>query len=321
MSSGGDPSAGSRHGRHRRGWVNSAWTPAMRPTEAGRLPTHARVAWATPPAAGDTSPEPHRREPAYEDPETPRGLRKFDLGIVPASVTPPRSWRRAAWFAVGTSAVVLCGLAVAAARLVGAPSGDTIDALPTFPTQELGPLLVDDTTPAAPSVHTRTGSLSPSAHPDTARRTDDAAPPAPAHPGGPGAPGGDPTDPTDPTGTSTEPTPPRRTTISSEPVAPSSPETMGDRTERYFTLVTEDPRAAHQMCAGSMANAGPEGIEQRYAGVHHVEVQQITIDGDQATTTSTVRIVYENGTETIERRQLTFTWGGDPKISDDSAAG
>ncbi len=51
----------------------------------------------------------------YALPEAPAtGLRKFDLGNVPASVTPPRSWRRAAWFAVGTSAAVVLGLTVAA---------------------------------------------------------------------------------------------------------------------------------------------------------------------------------------------------------------
>lgn len=42
------------------------------------------------------------------------GLRAFDLGTVPASVTPPRSSRRAAWFAVVTSAVVLGGMSIVA---------------------------------------------------------------------------------------------------------------------------------------------------------------------------------------------------------------
>src|SRR5262245_59548443 len=56
----------------------------------------------------------------YAVPETPAtGLRTFDLGNVPASVTPPRSWRRAAWFAVGTSAAVVLGLIVVAVGPVG----------------------------------------------------------------------------------------------------------------------------------------------------------------------------------------------------------
>src|SRR5690606_6984515 len=68
------------------------------------------------------SPEKPRRTkitltPATEESEDVRvylappvdGLSKFDLGNVPASVTPPRSWRKAAWFATMSS----CGVAVA----------------------------------------------------------------------------------------------------------------------------------------------------------------------------------------------------------------
>jgi hypothetical protein len=95
---------------------------------------------------------------------------------------------------------------------------------------------------------------------------------------------------------------------------------MGDRTVEYFALVTEDPQAAHEMCAGGLASAGPEGIEARYAGVDHVQVQDMTIDRNHATTTSTVKVLHEDGTETVEQRQLRFTWGGDPKISGDTSA-
>jgi len=98
---------------------------------------------------------------------------------------------------------------------------------------------------------------------------------------------------------------------------PTDPQAMGDRTEQYFELVTTDPAAAHEMTTGGMAREGQEGIEARYGNVRRVEVQDITIDRDQAITTSTVKIVREDGTTTIEHRQLTFTWGGDPKITDD----
>jgi hypothetical protein len=53
-------------------------------------------------------------------------------------------------------------------------------------------------------------------------------------------------------------------------------------------------------------------------GVERVEVQAITIDRNQAITTSTIKVVREDGTVTIETRRLTFTWGGDPKITEDS---
>ena len=355
MSSGGWPTTGPRHGRHRRGEVNSAWTPAVRPTEAGHFPTHARMAWGPPPPGSllGTHPEPfpgppldplldlddddtpalalvpRQREPEVDVvhlvPDTPpHGLRKFDLGIVPASVTPPRSWRRAAWFAVGTSAAVVCGLAVAAVRLMGTPSsGTTIDALPAFPTQELGTLPVDAPTQASRTSRTSSSATSSSvAHPDTARRTGEA--PAPgsspeASDRGPGssAPGDSTAGPT----TTWIEAAPQRTTIGPEPVTPTNPQAMGDRTEQYFALVTEDPQAAHDLCTGGMAREGPEGIEARYHGVDHVEVEDITIDRNEAVTTSTVKIVREDGTETVEQRRLTFTWGGDPRISEDAPAG
>jgi len=93
---------------------------------------------------------------------------------------------------------------------------------------------------------------------------------------------------------------------------------MGDVTEAYYAMVTDNPEAAHELTTGGMAREGAEGIEARYAGVERVEVQDITIDRNQAITTSTVKLVHEDGTETIEQRQLTFTWGGDPKITDEA---
>jgi hypothetical protein len=55
--------------------------------------------------------------------------------------------------------------------------------------------------------------------------------------------------------------------------------------------------------------------------VRRVEVQDITIDRGQAVTTSTIKIIHDDGSETIEHRQLTFTWGDDPKIIGDSITG
>src|SRR5205085_12640098 len=57
----------------------------------------------------------------------------FNIGLVPASVTPPRSWRHAAWFAVLSSAAVLVGLMVAAALVGPSRSNSRIDALPGYP--------------------------------------------------------------------------------------------------------------------------------------------------------------------------------------------
>jgi hypothetical protein len=261
---------------------------------------------------------------AYALPETPAtGLRKFDLGNVPASVTPPRSWRKAAWFAVGTSAAVVLGLSVAAVEFMGRPVGDDtlIDALPAYPP---GPLTLDQlpnrhTTTDSPDTGPTTRSTPPASEPaaENPQQNQHDAPPMDTVIGSSTTDGQSSSDtPTQDT-TSTTSREPSRTTVGPAPVTPTDPQAMGDRTEEYFRLVTINPEAAHTMTTGGMAREGAEGIEARYAGVERVEVQDITIDRNQAVTTSTIKVVREDGTETIETRQLTFTWGGDPKITED----
>ncbi|MBE9375076.1 hypothetical protein IQ251_11550 [Saccharopolyspora sp. HNM0983] len=61
------------------------------------------------------------------------GLHKFDLGMVPASVTPPRTWRHAAWFAITTSAAALGGLVLAGSLLVNSPVRLDGQQLPSMP--------------------------------------------------------------------------------------------------------------------------------------------------------------------------------------------
>lgn len=125
-------------------------------------------------------------------------------------------------------------------------------------------------------------------------------------------------DPTSQDSTSTTLSNPTRRTVGPAPVTPTDPQAMGDRTEQYFRLVTSDPAGAHAMTTGGMAREGTQGIEARYTGVRRVVVQDITIDRNEAITTSKIKVVHEDGTETIETRRLTFTWGGDPKITEDS---
>lgn len=273
----------------------------------------------------DAAPRARGRDEAvvYALPETTAtGLRKFDLGNVPASVTPPRSWRRAAWFAVGTSAAVVFGLTVAAAELMGRPvSDDTIiDALPEYPT---GPLTLEklpdhDTTHAPPSKPTSRGRPTTPSGTPVAPRPQEEVTSRDTVTGGTTTTDGQTSDSPSQDTTTTTPVPPSRKTVGPAPVMPTDPQAMGDRTEEYFRLVTADPAGAHAMCTGSMAREGAEGIEARYGAIRRVEVQDITIDRNQAITTSTVKIVREDGTETIEHRRLTFTWGGDPKITEDA---
>jgi hypothetical protein len=48
------------------------------------------------------------------------GLRKFNIGTVPASVTPPSTWRQAAGFSAAASAAALAGLVLLAVAVAGA---------------------------------------------------------------------------------------------------------------------------------------------------------------------------------------------------------
>ncbi|MEO6086714.1 MAG: hypothetical protein ABIQ18_26730, partial [Umezawaea sp.] len=96
-------------GRHRLRELAAGWPPiagALEPEPS----THARATTGPGqvPAQRGGRPAP---DPLVDTEGS--GLRTFNIGLVPASVTPPRTWKRAAWFAVVSSAGVLIGLAVA----------------------------------------------------------------------------------------------------------------------------------------------------------------------------------------------------------------
>ncbi|OLR90556.1 hypothetical protein [Actinokineospora bangkokensis] len=244
-----------------------------------------------------------------ESPAT--GLAKFDLGTIPASVTPPRSWRRAAWFAVGAAVLVVVGLSVAAVALMGTPRDPLrVDALPALPSGE--PQL-PTTWQDHPAVSTSSTSSAPSSAPSATSTT--AAPPAQASEV-PSAPAQAPTA----GGPSSAPTPssaPPRTTVSTPVLlaAPADPQALGDRTEQYFHSVVADPAAAYELTTGSMRQAGQGAIEQRYADVRRVEVTAITIDPSRATTRAALRVVGTDGSVQDLDRELVFTSGDDPMIT------
>lgn len=319
-----------RRGRHRRGGGGDTWTPSV--PRSGPRRAHARTAltWSTedtvilPPLRG---PATAATEPvAYAWPETPpTGLRKFDLGTIPASVTPPRTWRRAAWFAVGTSTCVVLGLGFAAYTLVGNPARHhIIDALPGQPTQQLLITDVPATTGSAvapSSVRpTSTSSTSSSTKPRPTSRSNkpthrvEAGGSSPGQldtPAGPTRPGH---------GATTTTTAPPRNTVDPAPIAPTDPEAMGDRTEQYYQHVTDNPEAAYALTTGKMRAEGVEGIEARYADVERIEVREITIDPNWSVTRSELTIVYKDGSTAVEERELTFSQGANPRINGDVPA-
>ncbi|MBM7770192.1 hypothetical protein JOD54_000396 [Actinokineospora baliensis] len=254
------------------------------------------------------------------------GLAKFDLGSIPASVTPPRSWRHAAWFAVTSAMLVVLGITYAAVTLMTGPRRpDVIEALPGLPSQFPRPLT------DAPSGLTSTPDRSQSATPSTttagtAPTPESAAAPAeppPPAPSGPGSAAIGPSTTDSRPGTFFEAEPqtgaaPRSTVVTPMLVVPSNdPDTMGDRTEAYYRDVVADPGAAFAMTSGHLRRQGQEQIQRRYADVTKVEVERIVIDPTRARTRSVLRVFRKDGSVSTEQRELTFSYGEDPLITAD----
>jgi hypothetical protein len=256
----------------------------------------------------------HAHAPAHAlaEPESPAevtvpGLRKFDLGTIPASVTPPRSWRRAAWFAIGASVAVVAALFFAASALMGRPHDPGgIEALPGFPSL---PLYLD-TPPEAVTTS------SPAKPTPTTKRTDQQRSglmtSTPRRPGSASAT----VTPTTPASTvEPPPQPPVRQTTPKRAFATNDPKEIGDKTEAFYKQVTTNPDAAYEMTTGEMQLQGEQAFKQRYADIKQVEVRRIGIDPNQGTTVSEVKITKKDGSTITERRRLKFTSGSNPKIS------
>ncbi|QRP51212.1 hypothetical protein I6J71_40100 [Amycolatopsis sp. FDAARGOS 1241] len=302
-----------------------------------------------------TQPEPPRRQrvtlraPAVRVPEPDDeevrvyaaplldGLGKFDLGSVPASVTPPKTWRKAAWFATGASGAVVVGLLFAGTFLVGGPT-TTTDALGGgWPGRQNGgnPLMLPD-----PSVGGYVGTsgdsrgsrsidrdsgTSSSDDPDT-RPQNAAGTSSSSDEGTPANPSSeDSSSPGATAPTSTPPSAPEKppVTPAQRETAPATPwysspkdtKKMGDYTEQFFNTVTTDPAEASAVTTGDLKSEGPQGLRQRYAKVAYFEVKKVEIDPDDNTTVNTLEVTHTDGTKTVEQRTLTF--GDDEKIADD----
>jgi hypothetical protein len=260
------------------------------------------------------------------------GLGTFDLGSVPASVTPPKSWRKAAWFASLSSGGVVVALLCAGSFLVGAP--DQNQAGLSWPgyrggqpmmsgEQEAGPPGQNGAAAAAPSSGSRSSSPT-----DTRRAADDAT--SDTSTAGSGSA-------TDPTSTATRTTPPG-TTRPSAPGTPAKPQkppitsapmqsqpvkffqqmdpqAMGDTSQAFLNTVPGNPAAATELTTGSLHDQGPQALAQRYADVAYFEVKNVYIDQNEGYTINTVEVTHNDGTKSLERQTLTF--GDDNKIASD----
>jgi hypothetical protein len=301
-------------------------------SSSGELPL-AEPACATPPPRTKVSlaPAPGHESTNDDDvgvyvapPET--GLSTFDLGSVPASVTPPRSWRKAAWFATASSGGVVVALLFAGATLVGKPAPDQAGAawipglgggLPTAEGEQRvpGPL----GSPASPNPHSSSRSANQfGAGEPTGQGADTVAGPdgttsvatsgAPAvaptagRPGAPSTPAGSPAVPEKP--------PAGPAPYDADPFQLSlqqgDPATLAENSQKYLDTVTENPEAAHEMTTGKLKREGPRGIKEKYSDVAYFEVDHIQVHQYDGKTVCTVKAVHKNGRQTTEQRTLTF---------------
>lgn len=347
-------------GRHRRGNAGT-WTPRVSgdaeppgrrhgrndPLDLparGLLPVlmpaeHAEPAY--PPAQGEL-PVPRRARITLNSPERPAtddddvrvyalapdtGLATFDLGSVPASVTPPRSWRKAAWFATVSSGGVVLALLFAGSALVGKaptdqPGGGWVPGLgggqPAVGGGQADTLSGKPASGDSPTVEKITGSL-----PAEALASSSASLRPPASVGfSTEAPAGTVPQADAPAPMRSSPFPPKptwaATPYEADPfrvaLPEGSPGQFAEDSQKFFAAVTENPAAAHAMTSGDLRRRGAGELARRYAGVAYFVVKHVKVHQYDGRTVCTVRTVYKDGTQAIEQRVLTFSRG---KINSD----
>jgi hypothetical protein len=261
------------------------------------------VAHQRPVVGGDRIPLPRRRpvDPLVDT----DGLRKFNIGMVPASVTPPRTWKRAAWFAVVSSVLVLVGLSFAAAKLVSGGGEVERIGLPGYPSDVplISALPTGATTPSAtgarPSAaNTGRDAPAPGAGSPAPRTTDGVQGYAP----GPGS---------RPTGSVL----PAITTVpvSQAPVVDGT--VIAQRTENFYQAMLTNADTALALTTDTVrANAGTL-LEGRLADISQIEVKEIVVDPSRGLTVSLLQVTRKDGSTSQEKRELSFTLGELPLIS------
>ncbi|MFD5092295.1 hypothetical protein ACFWMR_16965 [Amycolatopsis thailandensis] len=285
-----------------------------------------------------TAPAPRRPEPVETDDDVRvylapplDGLSTFDLGSVPASVTPPKTWRKAAWFAAAASALVVVGLLFAGSFLVGKPAPEQ-QSQGGWPGYRGGSPLTNEGLAGNPTTQPQGGaagnpsdSATDSSSQDDRSSSNSGTPSDDESTGDgetrPGA-GGPVTTGRPATSSSARPPqkppvmPADRTTTTS-PWYASQPDAqaMGDHTETFLNSVTTNPQQAAAVTSGGLREEGAQGLRERYADVAYFEVKKVSIDQRRGVTVNTVEVTHKDGTKTMEQR--TFTFGDDDKIVDD----
>ncbi|RKT57662.1 hypothetical protein [Saccharothrix australiensis] len=234
------------------------------------------------------------------------GLRKFDIGLVPASVTPPRTWRRAAWFAVLSSAAVLVGLAYAAAELVGVSAPAEPIGMPGYPSAAP---VVPGPTATAPPYQAGLGVIgTPAARPDGLRSTAGRPARVAVAPAGTAAV-------PEPGPTPDEPPPPTVRTVPNAAAPLVDGAEMAARAERFYELLAAG--GALSLVSDAFRGDAEALLERRFADVAEVRVSEVSVDPVRGVAVSTLHVTEQDGTRRTEKRELVFTTTGDLVIRDE----
>ncbi|MEJ2854623.1 MULTISPECIES: hypothetical protein [unclassified Saccharothrix] len=229
------------------------------------------------------------------------GLGTFNIGLVPASVTPPRTWKRAAWFAVLSSAGVLVGLVVAAIKLVGAGTPTDRLGMPGYPTS--APIVTGFGTSTPPPSPAPPEPGRRGERPDALVGTAEAPATAVSGTSAPmSAPAASPS--TSPTVTTVP--------VVGEPVVDTV--AVAARTERFYEQAVANAATALEMVTDTFEADAKALLEGRFGDVSAIEVTEISVDPARGVTISTLHVKNKDGSTTTEKRQLVFTTNGDPLI-------
>jgi hypothetical protein len=256
-------------------------------------------AQARPVVGGDRIPLPRRRQ--IDPLQDTDGLRKFNIGLVPASVTPPRTWKRAAWFAVISSVLVLVGLSVAAAKLVGGGGAVETVGLPGYPSDV--PFISGlPTSPTSPSV---TGT-----HPSAAKPV-----PGAAVPGTGARTFGSSAARSASNTTSSGTAPPVITTVpvSQTPVVDGGK--IAQRTASFYQEMAANADTALALTTDTVRSNADALLEGRLADISLIEVKEIVVDPSKGLTVSLLQVTKKDGSVSTEKRELSFTVGDLPLIN------
>ncbi|MDQ0377455.1 hypothetical protein [Amycolatopsis thermophila] len=328
---------------------------------AGRVPESRPSGAVFPPARGEVFPPAHGELPVPPPAQPPRrtrvklspprhhsdalddtdvrvyeaapttGLGSFDLGNVPASVTPPRSWRKAAWFATASSGGVVVALMFAGSAFVAKPAPDQAGGawipglgggVPTLSGEQIAPPVGGGGEERRTSSTTRDGLAESGSAGVTPTGSADLRAPAPTTVRGSASPSDD--DATvSATATTTSTIPPKPAPspapYQADPTRftqfpDEDPKTLASTSQSFLDTVTENPEAAHSMTGGELQQEGTDGLERKYSDVAYFQVKHIRVHQYDGRTVCTVQTVYKDGREVTEERTLEFS--GD-KITND----